>query len=198
MPANDFLDAAAHELSSGGIVAVPSETSYMLLADTRHTGASDRLFQLTKRQRTFELTMFVCDAAQAMSVSTALTPAAQKLMDKFWPGPLSLVLPRNPEFTGDLGSDDETVGVRCPAHIAPRLLCERLGPLASVAAGFHGEPPLLDAQSVAQTFGEQIALVLDAGPVSGARTTAIDATGADVKILHEGSISQADVQSVVE
>lgn len=194
----EAVDAAIHELQSGGVVAVPTDTTYALIADDSHTGASDRLFKLTKRQRTFELTLLVADQGQAESVATGVAAPASVLMEKFWPGALSLVLPRDPDFVADLGSDDETVGVRCPAHIVPRLICERLGPLASVSAGMHGGAAANSANDVIEMFGDQLAVVIDGGTTPGTSATALDATGPNIKLLREGALAWSDIATVLD
>jgi len=192
-PSRDSLEAAVRALESGFLIALPTDTVYGLAADVSYTGSADRLFALKQRSRSVELPVLVADVEQAMSIAVAVPPAAERLMDKFWPGPLTIVLPRNPEFVADLGSDEETVGVRCPGHIVPRLLCEEVGPLATTSANLHGQPPLTNAQAVADTFPEGIAIVLDGGPCTGEASTVVDVTGAEPRLLRPGAISWDDI-----
>ncbi len=128
-PSREALESALHALDSGSVVAIPIDTGYALVADVSYTSAADRLFSLTHRTREYELSLLVADTEQALSVSVGVTHTAERLMEKAWPGALTLVLPRHPDFVADLGSDEETVGVRCPDHLVPRLLCEEAGPL---------------------------------------------------------------------
>ena len=194
----EVLDAAVRALDSGGVIAIPSDTGYALVADVSYATSADRLFALTKRTRNYELSLLVADNEQAMSVAVGVTPAAVALMNKLWPGPLTLVLPRNPEFVADLGSDDETVGVRCPDHIVPRLLCEEVGPLAHVGACFHGTTASTTAAQVNEVFGERVAMILDAGEFPAKTSTVVDVTGTEAKVIREGEVSRSLVLSVVE
>jgi tRNA A37 threonylcarbamoyladenosine synthetase subunit TsaC/SUA5/YrdC len=96
----------------------------------------------------------------------------------------------------DLGDDDVTVGVRCPAHPVPLALCAKAGPLATTSANLHGEPTSETAADVAAVFGAAVALVLDGGPARGAPSTVVDCTGLEPRLLREGRIPWADVVAV--
>ncbi|MGH9150676.1 MAG: L-threonylcarbamoyladenylate synthase, partial [Acidimicrobiales bacterium] len=114
----------------------------------------------------------------------------------FWPGALTLVLARRAGLNADLGSDDATIGVRCPAHPVPLALCRRLGPLATTSANLHGQPTPPGGEEVAALFGG-VVLVLDGGTCAGAPSTVVDCTGAEVKLLREGRIPWAGVVAAV-
>jgi L-threonylcarbamoyladenylate synthase len=189
----EVFETVAHALDSGSIVAVPTETGYGLCADVSYTGAADKLFAVKRRSREFELPMVVTDAEQALSLAVGVPEAAETLMATFWPGPLTLVLPRHPDFVADLGSDDETVGVRCPDHVVPRLVCEEVGPLAITSANMSGQPTLHTAAAVQEIFGEAVSLVLDAGETSLRQATVVDCTGAEPKLLREGDLSWKEI-----
>ncbi len=106
-------------------------------------------------------------ADQVLTVATAVPPVAALLMGRFWPGPLTLVVPRRPDLAADLGDDEATVGVRCPDHEVPLALCRRRGPLATTSANLHGQPTLTTAAEVEAALGEAVAVVLDGGPCTG-------------------------------
>ncbi len=196
-PSREALESALHALDSGSVVAVPTDTGYALVADVSYTSAADRLFSLTRRTREYELSLLVADAEQALSVSVGVTVAAERLMEKTWPGAVTLVLPRNPDFVADLGSDEETVGVRCPDHLVPRLLCDEVGPLATVGACMHGTPTATTAQQVQAVFGERVSVILDAGEQAARASTVVDVTGNDPKLLREGSVLWEDIMSAL-
>ena len=196
-PTKDAIDAAAHALDGGSIVAIPTDTVYGLVADVSYTGAADRVFALKKRSRTEDLSILVADVAQALTVSTELPEKAEQLMNKFWPGPLALILPRDPEFIADLGDDDFTIGVRCPDNFVARLLCEEVGPIAVTTANVQGTQPAKTAQEVVEMFGKDVEVVLDGGPCTAPMATVVDFTGATPKLLREGAISWAEVQAVL-
>src|ERR1700694_910322 len=132
-PPSAAIDAAVKALAAGDIVGLPTDTVYGLAADAFRAGATDRLFALTRRPRSVELAMLVADTEQAHSLAVAVPESARRLMARYWPGPLTLVLPRRPDLNADLGTDDATVGVRCPAHPVPRALCHAVGPLATTS-----------------------------------------------------------------
>ncbi len=110
---------------------------YGLAADPFRTGASDRLFAVKRRPRTVELPVLVADVEQALSLAIAVPAAALRLMERCWPGPLTIVLPRRPDLNADLGTDDATIGIRCPRHPVPLALCRAVGPLATTSANRH-------------------------------------------------------------
>ncbi|MGH9060043.1 MAG: L-threonylcarbamoyladenylate synthase [Acidimicrobiales bacterium] len=194
-PPDAALDAAIHALAAGQLVGIPTDTVYGLGADPFRTGAADRLFAVKGRPRTVELPVLVADLDQALSLATAVPEAALVLAGRWWPGALTLVLPRRPDLAADLGSDDATIGIRCPDHPVPRALASRAGPLATTSANRHGEPPLTTAGAVAEAFGAGIAVVLDAGPCAGEPSTVVDCTGAEARCLREGRIPWADIEA---
>lgn len=192
-PPREAIDAALRALRGGGIVAVPTDTVYGLAADPFHAGATDRLFALKRRPRRVELPVLVATPDQALSMAVAVPDAAHHLMARYWPGPLTLVLPRRPDLNADLGEDDATIGVRCPDHAVPLALCHLLGPIATTSANRHGRPPCSSAAEVDAEFGEGVDLVLDGGECTGAPSTVIDCTGAEPRLLREGRLTWAEV-----
>ncbi len=198
VPPREAIEKAVHALSGGFLVAIPTDTVYGLAADVSYTGAADRLFAIKQRSRSFELPVLVADIEQARSISVGLPPIAERLMEKFWPGALTIVVPRHPDFVADLGSDDETVGIRCPNHIVPRLLCEEIGPLATTSANLHKEAPRVTAQEVADMFPEGLELILDGGPCDGRSSTVVDVTGSEPKLLREGDVSWDDIRALID
>jgi L-threonylcarbamoyladenylate synthase len=196
-PPADAIDLAVKALSGGDIVGLPTDTVYGLAADPFHTGASDRLFRLKGRPRSVELPVLVSSEAQAMALCTAVPAAARLLMQRYWPGPVTLVLPRRPDLAADLGEDDATIGIRCPAHPVPLAVCEQIGPIATTSANRHQEPALTTAQQVAEVLGAELVLVLDAGTCDGLPSTVVDCTGEEPKVLREGRLSSAEIAAAV-
>jgi L-threonylcarbamoyladenylate synthase len=194
-PPEAAIDAAIGALTVADIVGVPTDTVYGLAADPFRAGATDRLFVLKRRPRSVELPVLVADEAQALTLAVAVPDSARRLMARYWPGPLTLVLPRRVDLNADLGEDDETVGVRCPDHPVPRALCRAVGPLATTSANRHGEPPATTAAQVAAAFGLGVELILDAGPCVGMPSTVVDCTGAKPRLLREGSLPWPDVEA---
>jgi tRNA threonylcarbamoyl adenosine modification protein (Sua5/YciO/YrdC/YwlC family) len=191
-PPATAIEEAARALAAGDIVGIPTDTVYGLAADPFRTGASDRLFSVKRRPRSVELPVLVADADQALALTVAVPDSARRLMDRYWPGALTLVLPRRPDLNADLGEDDVTIGVRCPAHPVPLALCHQVGPLATTSANHHGDPPAVTAQEVADTLSG-VELILDGGPLSGAPSTVVDCTGLEPRLLRAGSLAWSEV-----
>jgi L-threonylcarbamoyladenylate synthase len=184
---------AVDALSGGDIIGIPTDTVYGLAADPFHTGAADRLFRLKGRPRHVELPVLVASAEQALSLCTAVPAEARRLMERYWPGPLTLVLPRRPDLDADLGEEDVTIGIRCPAHPVPLAICAEVGPIATTSANRHGEPAITTAEGVAKAFGPEIALVLDGGNCDQLPSSVVDCTGGAPKVLREGRVSVAEI-----
>ncbi|PLS76818.1 MAG: threonylcarbamoyl-AMP synthase [Actinobacteria bacterium] len=189
----EVVAAATRALAAGNIVAMPTDTVYGLAVDPFRNGAADRLFALKRRPRQVDLPVLVADEEQALSLAVAVPEPARRLMARYWPGALTLVLTRGAEVTADLGTDDATIGLRCPGHPLPRALCAAAGPLATTSANLHGKPTLCTAAEVAAIFGDAVALVLDGGPCTGAPSTVVDCTGEVPKLLRQGRIPWAEV-----
>lgn len=187
------VDQAVRALASAQVVAIPTDTVYGLAVDPFSIGAADRLFLLKRRPREVDLPVLVADVAQGLDLATAVPRSARRLMETFWPGALTVVLPRRSDLQADLGTDEATVGVRCPAHPVPLALCEAHGPIATTSANLHGAPTLTTAAEVDGVFGDAVAVVLDAGTCAGAPSTVVDCTGAEPKLLREGRLPWADV-----
>jgi L-threonylcarbamoyladenylate synthase len=194
-PPQAAIEMAVKALAVADIVGLPTDTVYGLAADPFRAGATDRLFVLKRRSRAVELPVLVADEAQALALSVAVPDSAMRLMARYWPGPLTLVLPRRPDLNADLGQDDATVGVRCPAHPVPRALCQVVGPLATTSANRHGEPPATTAAQLAGVFGAGVELILDAGPCVGAPSTVVDCTGQQPRLLREGRLPWLEIEA---
>lgn len=202
MPAlGDPLPAAAvieavRALGQAMPVGIPTDTVYGLAVDPFRVGATDRIFAAKRRPRDVSLPLLVAGVDQAMSVSTAVPALAVALMERFWPGALTIVVPARAGLGADLGDDDLTVGLRSPDHPVPLALCAAAGPLATTSANRHGEPPMTTAAEVAGAFGPAVPVVLDGGVCAGAPSTVVDCTGAELKLLREGRIPWAEIQGV--
>ncbi|MBA3268827.1 MAG: threonylcarbamoyl-AMP synthase [Acidimicrobiia bacterium] len=189
------LAEAACTLAGGWPVGLPTDTVYGLAADPFRPGATDRIFAAKRRPRDVALPVLVTGSDQALTLTTAVPDLALGLMERFWPGALTLVLPGRADLAADLGDDEVTIGVRCPAHPVARALCQAAGPLATTSANFHGSPTFTTAQEVAAAFGALVPVVLDAGRCAGRPSTVVDCTGHDPKLLREGRIPWAEVLS---
>jgi tRNA A37 threonylcarbamoyladenosine synthetase subunit TsaC/SUA5/YrdC len=100
-------------------------------------------------------------------------------------------------LTADLGSIPSTIGVRCPDHVVTRVLCRRVGPLATPSANLHGRATLPPPEAIDAELGDHVRVVLDAGPCTGAPSTVVDCTGPTPRLLREGRIPWADIETAV-
>jgi L-threonylcarbamoyladenylate synthase len=186
---------AVRALAQGQPVGIPTDTVYGLAVDPFLPGATDRIFAAKRRPRDVSLPVLVCSAEQALALSTAVPDVALRLMERYWPGPLTLVLPAREGMGADLGDDEATVGVRSPDHPVPQALCAAAGPLATTSANRHGDPPLMTAIEVADAFGDAVPVVLDGGVCTGSPSTVVDCTGTLPKLLREGRIPWSELQA---
>ena len=121
-----------------------------------------------------------------MELATGVPDAARRLAERFWPGALTVVVPRRPGLTVDLGEDEATIGLRCPEHEVPLALCRRVGPLATTSANLHGGETPIAAADVAALFGDALAIVLDGGRCEAARPPS-STHGPHVKLLRRAA-----------
>ena len=196
-PPEKALHAAAAALRRGELVSLPTDTVYGIAAVAADPAAVARLFAAKRRPEGTPIAVLVADSFQVRDLTGPVPDAAEALMDRFWPGGLTVVLRRRPGLTMRLGADDTTIGVRCPAHPIPRRLAAAVGPLATTSANRHGEPTLSDAAAVDAAFGEELALVLDGGPGGDVPSTVVDCTGEEVRILREGAVSADEVAAAL-
>jgi L-threonylcarbamoyladenylate synthase len=175
------------------VVAIPTDTVYGLAVDPSHPGAVDRVFALKKRPGEVALPVLVTGWGQVEMVAGTLEGAAQGFADQYWPGPLTLVVPRRGRFRADLGGElaaSWTVGLRWPDHPVVQALCTAIGPLAVTSANRHAEPPATSAEDVIVAFtgDDRLSAVLDGGVCDGAPSTVVECRGPVSRCLREGAI----------
>ena len=191
-PPAGAMSRAAHALRAGQPIVVPTDTVYGLAADPRHTAA---LFDIKARPPEVALPVLVADTDQALALAAVdLCVAARRLMDRWWPGGLTLVVPRRSGLGFDLGGrDDATIGLRLPAHPGPVALAAAVGPLAVTSANRHGAATPATAHEVAAELGAGVAMVLDGGPCEGAASTVVSCLDGELRVLREGAIPSSRI-----
>jgi len=191
------LDRALEVLCQGGLAAIPTDTVYGLAADIHQPQAIQRLYEVKGREAGKAIAVLVGSVEQVELVSTGLIGQAARLAARFWPGALTLVLPKQPELPENL-SALPTVGVRMPDHpFALKLLCAA-GPLAVTSANLSGQASPRTAEEVLAQLGGQVDLVLDGGACSGGvPSTVADCSGAEVRILRQGAIPAEEIARVI-
>ena len=199
LPATDpsALRYAADVLRNNGLVAFPTDTVYGVGALAFKPEAVQRLYIVKGRSTDKAIAVLVARNSDLLRVAKELTPAAQWLALRFWPGPVTLVVPKHPDLPKAV-SALPTVGVRLPDHLVAKKLLELTGPLAVTSANRSGGPSSLTAAAVLAQLNGRIDLVIDGGPApGGVPSTVVDCTGAQPVILREGPISAADIERAV-
>jgi L-threonylcarbamoyladenylate synthase len=188
------LAQAADILAADGLVAMPTETVYGLAARADHDVAVAGIFSLKGRPVDHPLIVHVADA-QGAAAFADITPLGRRLMQAFWPGPVSVVLPRRPGVASAAAAHQATVALRCPSHpVAQALLAQCLARgvpgLAAPSANRFGKTSPTRADHVLDEFGPQM-LVLDGGPCeAGIESAIVDATGETPRLLRPGTLSR--------
>ncbi len=182
---------AAQVLRSGGLVAFPTETVYGLGVDAFQTAAVRRLFAVKGRPAYDPLIVHLAAPAELSRVASEVPPVARRLAEAFWPGPLSLVVPRLPELPTEVTAGLDTVAVRAPSHpVALALLRTADRPIAAPSANLFGHVSPTTAAHVLADLGQRIDLLLDAGPTPiGIESTVVDCTVDPPLILRPGGLS---------
>ena len=179
-----MIDDAVAVLLAGEVVVLPTDTVYGVGA---RPAATARLFEVKDRPTDVALPVLAADIDQAFALAV-VPDAARRLAERFWPGGLTLVVPRRPDLGWDLGgTDDRTIGLRVPDHPVPRALAEAVGPLAVTSANRHGRPTPETAAAAAAELG--VTAVLDGGPCAGAPSTVVACSDHGIEILRVGRIA---------
>jgi L-threonylcarbamoyladenylate synthase len=196
-PQRDAIQEAGKWIRNGGVVAVPTDTLYGLAADPFSAAAVARLFAVKGRAAERAVPLIAADGAQAAEYLGRLTPIGQKLADKFWPGPLTLLVAAPPALARDVTGGTGKVGVRVPADAVARAICAEAGrPITATSANVSGEAATADPNLVEQTLGDRIDLLIDAGTTrGGAPSTIVDVTGAAAVLVRAGAISWDEIQT---
>jgi L-threonylcarbamoyladenylate synthase len=197
-PTSEAIAQAVAILKAGGLIGLPTETVYGLAADAANGDALAAVFALKGRPRFNPLIAHVADRAAAEAIAV-FDPLAARLADAFWPGPLTLVLPRRPGSVHDLATAGlETVAVRVPAHpVARSLLAAFGGPVAAPSANRSGHVSPTTAAHVDEAFGEDLALVLDGGPCDvGLESTVVATADGRAAVLRPGGLARGDIEAI--
>ena len=187
----DAVKEAASVIKSGGLVAFPTDTVYGLGADARNAEAVRRIYGVKGRKGDKPLAFLVADRKEVLRYVDELPEAARLLIDRFWPGPLTIILE---------GSGGGSVAFRMPdCAFALELISEAGVPLVATSANRSGESPHVDADSVRASLGEKIDLIVDGGYTKhGKGSSIVDLFGGEVKIIREGPVRGEDIMKVID
>lgn len=193
------VERAATLLRAGEVVAVPTETVYGLAANARNERAVQRIFAIKGRPASNPLIVHVANLAMAQRCVRSWPESAQKLAGAFWPGPLTLVLPKTAEIPDAVTAGGPTVAVRWPSHpFMQALITACAFPLAAPSANRSNELSPTTAEHVQRTLGAQVPLIVDGGSSQvGIESTVLDLTGAPPRLLRPGMIHVESLMAVV-
>lgn len=192
------LDRAAAILRAGGLVAIPTETVYGLAGLALSEAAVERIYLAKGRSTTNPLIVHVDGIAMARSLAAAWPESAERIANAFWPGPVTVVVPKAACVPDRVTAGGPTVAIRCPDQPITRLLIERLGaPLAAPSANRSLRLSPTTAAHVLEGLGARVDLILDAGPCGrGLESTVVDCTVSPPRILRPGPLTAAALAAV--
>ncbi len=190
-PQAERIERAASVLKNGGLVAFPTETVYGLGANLLDEKAIDKLYRIKERPRNKPLTVHVADIKTVKKMAGRIPGGAKRLAERFWPGPLTLVLK---------DKRGRKTGFRMPDNRIAFLLIKKAGvPVAAPSANISGRCPPKSAKEVLMGLGGKIDMVLDGGKTRiGVESTVVDMSGENFKILREGVISKSEIQRAIK
>ncbi len=198
---DDAIAAAVRALKAGELVGLPTETVYGLAGDADNDRAVARIFEAKGRPANHPLIVHVADAAGVDHFAADVPDFARRLIDAFWPGPLTLILPRRPGVGAAAAGGQDSIGLRCPSHpVAQALLragaAQGVRGLAAPSANPFGRVSPTTAAHVRSGLGESL-LVLDGGACDvGIESTIVDCTRGAPVLLRPGGVSRAQVEAV--
>ena len=194
------LREARDVVRGGGVIAFPTETFYGLGVDPFNVQAVRRLYDLKGRSpQTSPILVLIRSRDELQALVSEITPAAERLMQAYWPGPLTLVFRAAAAVPSVLTAGTGTIGVRLPAYPDVQRVLEVVGgPLTGTSANRSGQPPATTADEVERAFGTEIDLVVNGGPTPGGLpSTVVDTTVSPPRLIREGRVSQAALRVVL-
>ena len=193
------ISEAAEIIRGGGLVAVPTETVYGLAADAQNEAAVRKIFAVKNRPEERRINLLVPGMDAVREVCADIPESAYTLAERFWPGPLTMILLKNERVPDIVTDGGATVGVRCPAHpITLELLNTLQLPLAAPSANITGMKSPVTADEVKAYFDGKIEAIIDGGKCSvGVESTILDLTVCPPKILRAGGLLRKDIEHVL-
>jgi L-threonylcarbamoyladenylate synthase len=195
-PQRDAIEEAAKWVGMGGLVAIPTDTLYGLAVDPFRADAVERLFDAKARPPDRAIPLIAADADQVSSAIGTLPPTGARLAERYWPGPLTLVVSAPRGLARRVTGDGATVGVRVPRHDVARAIARAFGrPITATSANLSGQPPTADPDEVEAALGERVDLLIDVGRTPGGPpSTIVDVTGDAPRLIRAGAVSWDEIR----
>ncbi len=197
--AAEAFSQAIEALKRGEVIVFPTETFYGLGADVFDEVAVERVFSLKGRNPENPIPIIIADGEMLKGIVTEILPMAQKLMDRFWPGPLTLVLPAQKGLPAPLLNRDGGIGVRISSHPLASQLTRELGhPITATSANLSGQEPARTIDEAVSYFANQIKIFLDGGRLAGKKGSTVVAVLRDkLRIIREGEIGVQELEKAL-
>jgi L-threonylcarbamoyladenylate synthase len=194
------VEAASLAIQRGELVVLPTDTVYGVAADAFDPAAVKSLLQAKGRGREMPPPVLVSAATTIDALAVNVPGWARTLVERFWPGPLTLVCHQQSSLQWDLGDTRGTVAIRMPDHELAREILERTGPLAVSSANTTGSPAATDADAAERMLGDEVAVIIDAGASPGGEaSTIVDVTGSGRgRLLRRGALSLEDLTAALD
>lgn len=201
-PEPHLVTQVVRALRAGEVVALPTDTFYGLAVDPVNLRAVDRIYDLKARARHKPLSLLIEDVAQAYELARALDGSFDRLAERFWPGPLTLVVKAGSKLPLRVTANTGNVALRVPEAPLCRTVVRELGlPITATSANLRGLPECTSAGCVREQFGDKLPLIVDAGPTQrSVATTIVDLSGGPNSwmILREGAIPTHEIALVLQ
>jgi L-threonylcarbamoyladenylate synthase len=193
------IDEAVAILKNGGVIAFPTETFYGLGADARNEAAIEKIFGIKGRDFKNPILVVIGDVTHLDAFAADIPEVARKLMDRFWPGPLTIVLRAAPSVSPKLTAGSGKIGIRLTSHPIAMEISKKLGgPLTATSANLSGAPECSSAAEALSQLQGRIDGVVDGGQTPGGKgSTIVDVTASPIKILREGVIAVSLIQDTL-
>lgn len=199
-PEPKVIARAVEAIRNGGVVCFPTRCLYGLGADARDAAAVDRVYEIKQRPADMPLLVLIGRSAQLQELAERVPPMAQLLIERFWPGRLTLVMEARPLLPERLTAGTGKIGIRLAAHPVARALVEALArPITGTSANLSGGSGCRQIAELDQQIARQVDLILDGGPLKGGvGSTVVDVTGENPVIIREGEISKPEILAAIK
>lgn len=194
------IDEVVQAVRQGVIVAYPTETFYGLGVDVTNEYAIKRLFDLKRRDYGNPIAIIVSDRNMLQEVVTQIPTHAEPLIEKYWPGPLTILFSSSAMISKALTTNTGKIGIRISSHPVAEAITRRLGkPLTTTSANLTGFPPSFEVNHIKNYFGEKIDLVVDSGTLYSSRgSTVVDVSDEKLVVIREGDIAADDIFEIFQ
>ena len=184
------IELAAQAMLDGKLVAYPTDTVYGVGCASDSDQAIADLYILKDRPHNLKMPLLLSDQSQIAQVAPCIPDSAAFLVDKYWPGPLTIIVQSHPDLNEQIGGGSGTVALRVPNHYVPRKLAKLVGcPIGGTSANKSGEPSCRTYQEVITTIPTGLAFVVNGGDsYIGVESTIVDCTSPEIKIIRQGAL----------